>query len=100
MSRIIEVTPEYLRNAATSIEDLANQYKSQYEAFYGETNAMASAWQGKDNLAFINQIDGFKDDFTKMYNLMVQYAEFLRTTAKTYDTAQETITQQARKLTN
>lgn len=100
MARIIEVTPEYLRNAATAIEELANQYKSQYEAFYGETNAMASAWQGRDNMAFINQIDGFKDDFTKMYTLMNQYADFLRTTAKSYDAAQESITQKAKKLAN
>lgn len=100
MARIIEVTPEELERAASKIEGLANDYKTQYDAFYSETSAMAETWRGKDNVAFINQIDGFKDDFKTMYQLMLNYAEFLRQSAKAYRETQDTITSEARKLTN
>lgn len=99
-NRIIEVTPEELENVAGSIETLAGDYKKQYDLLYNETNAMASTWSGKDNQAYINQIAGFKDDFEKMYNLMISYVQFLRNSAKAYRDTQDTITTEARKLTN
>lgn len=98
--RNIEVTPEQLETTAGSIENLAADYKKQYELLYSETNAMASTWSGKDNVAYINQIAGFKDDFEKMHSLMLNYADFLRKSAKAYRTTQDTITTEARKLAN
>lgn len=99
-NRVIEVTPEQLESTAGAIENLAGEYKKQYDALYSETNAMASTWSGKDNQAYINQIAGFKDDFEKMHTLMLNYADFLRKSAKAYRTTQDTITAEARKLAN
>lgn len=98
--RNIEVTPEQLETTAGAIENLATDYKTQYELLYSETNAMASTWSGKDNQAYINQIAGFKNDFEKMHTLMLNYAEFLRKSAKAYRITQDTITSEARKLAN
>ncbi len=100
MARNIQVTPEQLESAAGRIEGLASEYKTQYDLLYNETNAMASAWSGKDNVAFIDQIAGFKDDFEKMHNLMNQYADFLRKSAKAYRETQEAVVTEARKLVN
>ncbi len=100
MARKIEVTPEQLVSAAGAIENLAAQYKDQYTRLYSETNAMASTWSGKDNLAYTEQIAGFKDDFEKMYNLMNRYADFLRESAKMYRETQDAVTSEARKLVN
>ncbi len=100
MARNIEVTPEQLESTAGLIESLAGDYKTQYEQLYSETNAMASTWSGKDNVAFTDQIAGFKDDFEKMYNLMNQYADFLRKSARQYRDTQDTVTAEARKLVN
>ena len=66
MAKIIQVTPELLESTAGKIEGLAGDYKTQYDQLYSETNAMASTWNGKDNVAFVDQIAGFKDDFEKM----------------------------------
>ena len=79
---------------------MAAEYKTQYDALYSETNAMASTWQGKDNTAFIDQIAGFKDDFEKMHSLMLNYADFLRKSAKAYRETQDTVAAEARKLVN
>lgn len=100
MARTIQVTPEQLESAAGRIEGLAAEYKTQYETLYNETNAMASTWNGKDNIAFVNQIAGFKDDFEKMQTLMLNYADFLRKSAKAYRETQETVVSEARKLVN
>lgn len=100
MVRQIQVTPELLESAASKIEGLAGEYKSQYDALYDETNAMAATWNGKDNVAFVDQIAGFKDDFAKMYNLMLNYADFLRKSAKAYRDTQNTIVAEAKKLIN
>ena len=100
MARTIQVTPEQLESAAGRIEGLAADYKSQYDALYNETNAMASTWNGKDNTAFVDQIAGFKDDFEKMHTLMLNYADFLRKSAKAYRDTQDTVVSEARKLVN
>ena len=100
MARTIQVTPEQLESAAGRIEGLAADYKSQYDALYNETNAMASTWQGKDNTAFVDQIAGFKDDFEKMHTLMLNYADFLRKCAKAYRDTQDSVVSEARKLIN
>lgn len=100
MARNIQVTPEQLETTAGRIESLASDYKTQYNQLYSETNAMASTWDGKDNKAFVDQIDGFKDDFEKMHTLMNNYADFLRKSAKAYRETQEAVVAEARKLTN
>lgn len=100
MARTIQVTPEQLETAATKIEGLAADYKTQYNQLYSETNAMASTWSGKDNTAFVDQISGFKDDFEKMYTLMNNYVDFLRKSAKAYRETQDAVVADARKLVN
>ena len=100
MARIIEVTPEQLESTAGKIEGLAADYKTQYDLLYSETNAMASTWNGKDNVAFTDQIAGFKDDFEKMRSLMIAYADFLRVSAKAYRDTQDNVVSEARKLVN
>ena len=100
MARTIQVTPEKLESTAGRIESLAADYKNQYDQLYSETNAMASTWNGKDNTAFVDQIAGFKDDFEKMHTLMLNYADFLRKSAKAYRDTQDTVVSEARKLVN
>ncbi len=100
MARTIQVTPELLESTAGRIDGLAADYKTQYDALYSETDAMRSTWQGKDNVAFVDQIAGFKDDFEKMHALMLNYADFLRKSAKAYRDTQDTVTSEARKLVN
>ena len=100
MPRSIQVTPETLTTTAGLIEELADEYKAQYEQLYKETGNMAAAVKGKFNQAFIEQIDDFRDDFQKMYQLMKDYAEFLRKSAKAYEDTQNTLVSEARKLKN
>lgn len=100
MGKTIQVDPAQLDTTASRIESLAADYKVQYDQLYSETSAMASAWSGKDNIAYINQIEGFKDDFAKMYSLMLDYAKFLKSSAEIYRDTQNTAVSNANKLAN
>ena len=100
MAKTIQVTPEELDRAAKRIEELAGEYESEYTNFYTTTGSLRDSWQGKDNVAFLDQIDGFKDDFDKMHDLMLDYASFLRNSAKAYRETQDDVEKQARKLAN
>lgn len=100
MATIIKVTPELLTAAATEIEGKATNYQAQYQKLYDATNAMSASWTGKDNLAYTTQIEGFRDDFDKMYNLMTEYATFLKNAAKSYSETQDIIEKQAKTLRN
>lgn len=100
MAKTIMVTPDMLETVATDIEGLAADYKAQYDALYRETDSMNSTWQGKDNVAYTNQIAGFKEDFETMYKLMNNYADFLRKSAKAYRDTQNTVVSEAQKLVN
>lgn len=100
MGRTIVVNPAKLSSTSNSITSQANDYERQYKQLFSEVDGMGAAWQGADNLAFVNQIKGFMDDFQKMTALMRQYSEFLSQSAKTYTQAQNDTVSAAKRLTN
>lgn len=72
MARQITVEPAKLESAASSMDQQAADYKTVYEQLYTEVSNMKAAWDGTDNGAFTAQIEGFKDDFQKMYQIMLE----------------------------
>ena len=100
MSRSITVEPSRLENAANRIDQQSADYERTYKAMFSEVEAMGAARQGTDNTAYVSQIKGFQDDFVKMTNLMRQYSEFLKLSAKTYRETQNEVINQARRLSN
>ena len=97
----IRVSPEKLTAAAQQIEGLASDYKGQYEQMYRATDEMkVKGFDDKAGEAFINQIAGFKDDLTRMYELMNEYAAFLRQSAAAYTQTQNEAVARAQQLRN
>ncbi len=100
MATTIKVTPQDLQNASGQISSLAGEYKSEYEALFREVHEMQGKWDGQDNQAYTNRVEGFRDDFDNMYNLMIQYSDYLKNTAKAYAETQDNIKNAASTLTN
>lgn len=94
----IRVTPEALDTAAGNIENLADQYHSQYENFFKLVEDLAATWQGEDNVAFAQKVNEFRDDFEKMFSEMNQYSSFLRNSATAYRNTQEDAKNRAQAL--
>lgn len=98
--KVIKVSPDEVRDIAEQIIGKAGEYKDTYTALYSKAEEMKAQWSGTDNTAYINQINGFKDDLEKMYALMNDYADYLKKAAQTYEETQTSIAQQAAKLQN
>ena len=67
-----------------SIIEKADAYKRLAGNLFNEVDNMGSNWQGADNLAFVNQINGYKDNFEQLDKLLRQYAEMLQIVDKEY----------------
>lgn len=84
----IEFTPKQVRNYAESIRGLSTKYKNNYEKIYSAMEALKAKWGGADFDAFNSKVNGFRDDFDSMKDLMNQYALFLEEAATRYEEAQ------------
>ena len=83
---------------AARVESLADQYQSEYGALFNTVHDLQNAWSGEDNVAFTNQIEGFRDDFQRMERLMRDYAAYLRKVAESYRATQDNVAAQAKNL--
>jgi WXG100 family type VII secretion target len=97
----IQVTPDNLRTQAAKVDQLATEYNDQYTTLLNEVDGFTSTdWKGSDATAFRDQVQGFKDDFVKMKELMNDYARFMRDSAQLYEDTQKDIINQAKGLQN
>lgn len=96
--RSITVTPEVLEMSASKIEEENQQYQRSYSQLFDAVDVMHSAWEGKDNIAFSNQIRKFENDFRQISVLCTAYSEFLRNSARAYRETQDAIASQASSL--
>lgn len=100
MARSITVDPAKLDSASAKIDQQAGDYERVYKQLFNEVDGMAAAWQGADNLAYVNQVKGFMDDLQKMTELMRKYSEFLKMSATTYRNTQSEVINAAKRLSN
>ena len=96
--RCITVEPEQLESCAARIDESNQDYTRAYTQLFEAVDTMKAGWQGKDNTAFSNQIARFQGDFREMSVLCGQYAEFLRSSAKSYRSMQDDLAAQAGAL--
>jgi WXG100 family type VII secretion target len=96
----ITVTPNELRTASSKIDGYSNDYKQLYKNLYKVISDMQTFWEGKDNLAYINQINGFESSFENMKLKMDDYSNFLKRAANAYSDTQTEIERRAKGLRN
>ncbi len=85
----ITVITEKLVNAANKVDNIAAEYERTYGALLNDVSTFTQTdWKGDDADAFRNKVEGFRDDFANMKNLMNEYANHLRKSAKLYEDTQ------------
>lgn len=89
----INVTAEELRNTATKIRNLAEDYRTLYASNLLNSNLgeLKDAWYGEDQTSYTQRVESFKKNFDEMYELMLEYADHLTKTAQIYDDNQENL---------
>ena len=80
MGKVIHVASfDDMGKAAKTLQNLSETYTQIYTQLLQEASTMGSAWDGADNLAFVERINGFTDELKAM-------AEKLHTCSVTLDT--------------
>lgn len=101
MGKTISVASfEDMAKAAQRLQALADTYTEIYTQLLQEANTMGSAWEGADNLAFVEQINGFTDELKMMASKLSTASQALEKQRANYVARQDNNITQVKKLIN
>lgn len=100
MGKTIIADPSKIRVASDRMSELSQTYSSISKQLMNNASTMGEAWQGEDNLAFVNQVSGFAEDLQNMAQKLQQGAEILMQQANNYTNRQESIISATKGLAN
>lgn len=96
----IEVDTSKVREALTTVDNETANFKISFDNIYTCIDSIIDkqAYLGADAQKFVEKINGFKDDFSDLYNKLTEYSNFLNKAIDAYDTAQTDVKTRASKL--
>lgn len=98
MGKVIRVTPEELEAAAKKLSEQSSTYTQIYQQLMQQTSEMGAAWEGEDNLAFVNQISGFCEELQNMASKLLTASETLMKQRANYAARQQANIEQVKQL--
>lgn len=96
----IRVTPSELEAASKKLTSISESYTGIYNQLMQQAQTMGAAWEGADNLAFVEQISGFCEELKSMATKLENASAALHTQAQNYESRQNDNIAQVKKLTN
>jgi WXG100 family type VII secretion target len=101
MGKTISVSSfDEMAKASQKLESLSETYTEIYTQLLQEANTMGSAWEGADNLAFVEQINGFTQELKDMAQKLSLASQALDKQRANYVAQQESNITQVKKLVN
>lgn len=100
MGKKILVTPEILEKTSGQLETHSQSYSDIAKQLMQTAQTMGAAWEGDDNLAFVDQITGFTEDLDKMAQKLSVAGQALKQIKDNYVQTQQHNITQVRKLQN
>jgi len=101
MGKTISVSSfEEMAKASQKLQGLSETYTEIYTQLLQEANTMGSAWEGADNLAFVEQINGFTEELKTMAQKLSLASQALDKQRANYVAQQESNITQVKKLVN
>ena len=94
------VDPVELHAASAKFTSLSEEYTTVYQRLLNAASTMGNAWNAADNLAFVEQINGFCEELKAMAMHLEQAAEALTTQAKNYETVRDNNQTNVKQLAN
>ena len=89
-----------MAKASQKLQALSETYTEIYTQLMQEANTMGSAWEGADNLAFVEQINGFTEELKAMATKLSIASQALDKQRANYVAIQESNITQVKKLIN
>ncbi|MDR0918977.1 MAG: WXG100 family type VII secretion target [Oscillospiraceae bacterium] len=101
MGKDIRLTdPQKLSAAGEKLAEQSQIYTQIYGQLLQEAGTMGTAWDGEDNIAFVNQINGFTEELKQMADKLQLTSEAVKTQAQNYANRQDTNTASVKNLAN
>ena len=94
------VDPVALHNAAQKFTQLSQEYTTVYTRLMNAAQTMGDAWNSADNLAVVEQINGFVADLKSMATHLDQAAQTLNQQATNYETVRDNNITAVKQLMN
>lgn len=94
------VDPPELHKAASTFAQLASDYSSIYNRLLNTASTMGEAWKAADNLAYVDQINGFCDDLKAMTQHLEQASKALEQQAQNYESTRDNNITSVKQLAN
>lgn len=94
------VDPPELHKAASTFSQMASDYTSIYNRLINTASTMGEAWKAADNLAYVDQINGFCDDLKAMAQHLEQAAKALEQQAQNYESTRDNNITGVKQLAN
>lgn len=100
MGKSFTVTPEELDSASKKLQQNAETFTEIYKLLLQKSNTMAEAWQGEDNLKFVERINGLTNELQQMAEKLTVASQTLMKQKETYVQRQEANIAAINKLQN
>ena len=101
MDKMIGVSSyDEMERAAATLKEISESYTTIYKKMMRDVTMMGQAWEGEDNVAFVNQITGFIKKLDAMAEKLQTAGEALHQQKENYMQRQDQNIQQIRKLNN
>ena len=100
MGKKIRVTPEELEKASTALKKHSESYTTIYQKLFQEVGTMGEAWDGEDNLAYVEQINGFCEELKQMADKLMTASTTMKQQKDNYVNQQKNNISAVKKLTN
>lgn len=91
---------EDMAKASQKLQSLSESYTDIYTQLMQEANTMGTAWEGADNLAFVEQINGFTEELKAMAAKLSTASQALEKQRANYVARQDSNITQVKKLVN
>ena len=101
MGKTISVASfEDMAKASQKLQAISESYTEIYTQLMQEANTMGTAWEGADNLAFVEQINGFTEELKAMATKLSIASQALDKQRANYVARQDHNIAQVKKLVN
>ena len=101
MGKIISVASfEDMAKASQRLQSISESYTEIYTQLMQAANTMGSAWESADNLAFVEQINGFTEELKAMAAKLSVASQTLDKQRANYIAQQDNNITQVKKLIN
>ena len=94
------VDPPEMHRASEKFKQLSGDYGALHARLINVASTMGEAWKAADNLAFVDQINGFCDDLKAMTEHLEQASLALDKQAANYETTRDTNVTGVKQLAN